>query len=117
MFGGGMRQAGSLAAAGTYALDHHVDRLADDHARARRLAESLAEMPGIDVALDRVQTNMVYIDLDPAGRSSAEWVEALQREGVLVVATSPNQLRAVTHLDVADAGIDSVIDSFARLSS
>jgi len=117
MFGGGMRQAGSLAAAGSYALEHHVDRLADDHARARRLAESLAEMPGIDVALDRVQTNMVYIDLDPAGRSSAEWVEALQREGVLVVATSPNQLRAVTHLDVADPEIDSVIDSFARLSS
>ena len=117
MFGGGMRQAGSLAAAGTYALEHHVDRLADDHARARRLAESLAEMPGISVVLDRVQTNMVYIDLDPAGRSSAEWVEALQREGVLVVATSPNQLRAVTHLDVADPEIDSVIDSFARLSS
>jgi threonine aldolase len=112
-----MRQAGYLAAAGTYALEHHVDRLADDHARARRLAESLVEMPGLDVDLDRVQTNMVYIDLDPEGRSAAEWVEALRSEGVLVVATSSCQLRAVTHLDVADAGIDAVIDSFARLSS
>jgi threonine aldolase len=114
-FGGGMRQAGILAAAGLHALAHHVDRLADDHRRARRLAEALARLPGLGVELDAVQTNMVYIGL-PAGADAAAWVAALKARGVLVGVVGPGLLRAVTHLDVDDAGIEAAIAAFAALA-
>ena len=117
MFGGGMRQAGVLAAAGLHALDHHVDRLRDDHTRARRLAETVAGMPGLRVDLERVETNMVYVDILPGGQDASDWVEKLDSMNVRVVATSPSQLRAVTHLDVDDQGISQAIDGFARLSA
>ncbi len=103
MAGGTMRQAGVLAAAALHALDHHVDRLADDHARARRLAEGLRGLPGVNVAVP--QTNMVFVDL-PRERAAAA-VAALRERGVL--ATGLYQLRLVTHLDVDDAGIDHAI--------
>ncbi len=103
MAGGTMRQAGVLAAAALHALDHHVDRLADDHARARRLAEGLRGLPGVSVAAP--QTNMVFVDL-PRERAAAA-VAALRERGVL--ATGLYQLRLVTHLDVDDAGIDHAV--------
>ena len=103
MAGGTMRQAGVLAAAALHALDHHVDRLADDHARARRLAEGLRGVPGVNVGAP--QTNMVFVDL-PRERAAAA-VAALRERGVL--ATGLYQLRLVTHLDVDDAGIDHAI--------
>ncbi len=103
MAGGTMRQAGVLAAAALHALDHHVDRLADDHARARRLAEGLRGLPGVSVAAP--QTNMVFVDL-PRERAAAA-VAALRERGVL--ATGLYQLRLVTHLDVDDAGVDHAI--------
>lgn len=103
MAGGTMRQAGVLAAAALHALDHHVDRLADDHARARRLAEGLQGLPGI--AVQAPQTNMIFIDL-PRERASAV-VATLRERGVL--ATGLYQLRLVTHLDVDDAGVDHAI--------
>ena len=103
MAGGTMRQAGVLAAAALHALDHHVDRLADDHARARRLAEGLQGLPGI--AVQAPQTNMVFIDL-PRERAAAV-VATLRERGVL--ATGLYQLRLVTHLDVDDAGVDHAI--------
>ncbi len=103
MAGGTMRQAGVLAAAAMHALDHHVDRLADDHARARRLADGLRGLPGVSVAAP--QTNMVFVDL-PRERAAAA-VAALRERGVL--ATGLYQLRLVTHLDVDDAGIDHAI--------
>lgn len=94
--GGNMRQVGILAAAGLYALDHHVERLADDHRRARRLAE----MTGADPAT--VETNIVVVDVPDAGDAARR----LADEGVLVSTTGPTRLRAVTHLDVDDAGVE-----------
>jgi len=103
MAGGTMRQAGVLAAAALHALDHHIERLADDHARARRLAEGLQGLAG--VAVQMPQTNMVFIDL-PRERASAV-VAVLRERGVL--ATGLYQLRLVTHLDIDDAGVDHAI--------
>ncbi|WP_332827875.1 low-specificity L-threonine aldolase [Ramlibacter sp.] len=106
MAGGGMRQAGVLAAAATYALDHHVERLAQDHALARRLAEGLAGIEGFQV--EPPQTNILFVDLvGPAREKSAGLVDALAREGVL--ATGLYRLRFVTHLDVDAAGVDRAI--------
>jgi len=116
MFGGGMRQAGIIAAAGLHALDHHIERLADDHRRARHLAETLAAMAGIAVDLARVETNMVYIDIAATGRCAADWIEGLESQGVWMAAVSGTELRAVTHLDVDDVGIDRTIDAFAALA-
>jgi len=103
MAGGTMRQAGVLAAAASYALDHHIDRLAEDHARARRLAEGLQGLAGVSVPAP--QTNMVFIDL-PRERAAAV-VATLRERGVL--ATGLYQLRLVTHLDVDDTGVDHAI--------
>ena len=100
MAGGGMRQAGVLAAAALYALDHHVERLAVDHANARRLADGLAGLPGVTV--EPPQSNMVFVDV-PADRA-AGLLEHLKSRGVL--ATGLYRLRLVTHLDVDDAGVD-----------
>ena len=108
LFGGAMRQAGIVAAAGVYALDHHVDRLADDHARARRLATGLADA-GLAVDPDRVETNFVQIDVRPLG--SAEACALLAEQGVGLSGTiHPGVLRAVTHLDVEDDDIDRAVE-------
>jgi threonine aldolase len=107
-FGGAMRQAGIVAAAALYALDHHVDRIADDHARARHLAEGLAAA-GVAVNLDQVETNFVQIDVGP-GRADA--IVRLKQQGVLVSTTvHPTVVRAVTHLDINDADIDAAIEA------
>ena len=103
MAGGGMRQAGILAAAARHALEHHVDRLADDHANARRLAAGLEGLPG--VAVEPPQSNIVFVDV-PAGRADG-LLEHLKSRGVL--ATGLYRLRFVTHLDVDAAGIDRAI--------
>ena len=106
MAGGGMRQAGFLAAAGTYALDHHLDRLADDHALARRLAEGLQGIDGLQV--DAPHTNIVFVDLLGAAKGrAAELVPYLKSQGVLTVGLY--RLRFVTHLDVDAAGVDKAI--------
>ena len=109
-FGGAMRQAGIVAAAGLYALDHNVARLADDHARARRLAEGWAAQ-GMPVDVELVETNFVQVDVGSLGLSSAEAVDRLKAGGVGLSGTvRPGVLRAVTHLDVDDADIDAAID-------
>ena len=106
MAGGAMRQSGVLAAAAAHALDHHVERLAQDHALARRLAEGLAGIEGLQV--EAPQTNILFVDLvGPAREKSAGLVDALAREGVL--ATGLYRLRFVTHLDVDAAGIDRAV--------
>ena len=114
LFGGAMRQAGIVAAAGVYALDHHVDRLAEDHARARRLAEGLAAA-GIAIDLDAVETNFVQVDVEPYGLTKWEALARLKEHGVGLSATvHPTRLRAVTHLDVSDDDIDRAIDLIPR---
>jgi len=113
MFGGGMRQAGILAAAALYALDHHVERLAQDHAHAARLAQALVEMRGVRIDPRAVATNIVYFDVD-AGTGSAEALcQRLHAEGVWMLAVGPQRMRAVTHLDVDRAGIERAIEVLA----
>jgi threonine aldolase len=105
LFGGAMRQAGIVAAAGIYALDHHVERLADDHERARRLAESL-HAAGVPVDLEQVETNFVQIDLAPLGLETADTVTRLRDAGI-GLSTTPHArvLRAVTHLEITDEDV------------
>ncbi len=106
MFGGGIRQGGMLAAACLHALDRHLDRLSDDHRRARRLAEALAGVPGLSVERARVETNIVLIEVADPAWTPARAARALDERGVRLVPFGPRTLRAVTHLDVDDAGID-----------
>ena len=104
--GGGMRQVGVLAAAGLIALDQMVDRLAEDHANARTLAEALSEMAGVRCDLSRVQTNLVYFDLDmPAQR----FTEECAKRGVLSDSTGPNRIRFVTHYGIDAADIQTAL--------
>ncbi len=106
LFGGALRQAGIVAAAGLYALDHNVTRLADDHVRARRLAEALAAA-GLAVDPARSETNFVQVDVGPLGLTGAEAIRRLAAAGVGLTGTiRPTVLRAVTHLDVSDDDID-----------
>lgn len=105
--GGGMRQAGVLAAAGRYAIAHHIGRLADDHARAARLAEALAPF---GVVSGVVRTNIVALDLTRAALDAPALGAAAKAEGVLVSVLGPRTARLVTHLDVDDAGIDRAIE-------
>lgn len=117
MFGGGMRQVGVLAAAGLYALEHHVDRLAEDHAHARMLAEAVAKLPGISLDARLVQTNILVIDISPFGLPPKAAVDRLRSHGVLVIPFGPTHLRAVTHLDVDHDGIERAIGAFERVFS
>jgi threonine aldolase len=114
LFGGAMRQAGIVAAAAVYALEHHVERLAEDHARARRLAEGLAAA-GLPVDVERVETNFVQLDVAPLGLTKADALARLHAAGVGLSGTvHPTVLRAVTHLDVDDDDIDRAIDLIPR---
>ena len=105
MLGGAMRQSGIVAAGGLYALDHHVDRLADDHARARRLAEGLAALPGVELDLATVETNILVFAVPDAPAFCA----ALDRAGVMVIPLDARRVRAVTHLDVDAAGVERAL--------
>jgi threonine aldolase len=110
LFGGAMRQAGIVAAAGVYALDHHVDRIADDHARARRLAEGWAAA-GLPVDPAATETNFVHIDIAPLGLTMPEAVARAEAVGVGISDTvHPTILRALTHLDISDDDIERAID-------
>jgi threonine aldolase len=106
MMGGSLRQAGIVAAAGLYALDHNVERLAEDHENARVLAEGLAELPGATIDPSKVETNIVIFEVDdPAGV-----VAALLAQGVEMTQMGPGRIRAVTHLDVDRAGVERALD-------
>jgi threonine aldolase len=110
LFGGAMRQAGIVAAAGLYALDHHVQRLADDHANARRLAEGLAAA-GLPVDVEQVETNFVLLDVGALGLDADEAVARMRAAGVLLsFASRRNVLRAVTHLDVCADDVERAIE-------
>jgi threonine aldolase len=106
LFGGALRQAGIPAAACLYALDHHVERLSIDHAHAKTLATLLAEIPGIHIALETVETNLVFFEVAPAWGTAAELSRRLRERGVLInPAGGPQRLRACTHLDVSESQI------------
>jgi threonine aldolase len=108
-FGGGMRQAGILAAAGIYALEHNVERLAEDHLNAKRLARGIADIDGLDIDVAAVETNIVYFHVRKPGLTVPMLLERLKAEGVLMGGTGPSSIRAVTHLDVHKEGIDRAI--------
>jgi len=114
-YGGGMRQAGVLAAAGLYALDHNLSGLADDHARATRLGEAIATVGDGIVDLDSVQTNMVVLELAGTGWTAAELAAASREQGVLISALGPTFVRLVTHLDLDDNDIDRAIEVVTSL--
>ncbi|HYN29309.1 MAG TPA: threonine aldolase family protein [Dermatophilaceae bacterium] len=113
-YGGGMRQVGILAAAGLHALDRHVDRLADDHARARRCAMALAAVAPV-VDPERVQTNIVALDVARAGWGAAPYVAAAAGRGIRGYAVGAGLVRLVWHLDVDDAATDAATDVLADL--
>lgn len=108
-FGGGMRQTGVLAAAGLHALDHHLERLGEDHENARRLARGAARIPGIDAA--EPETNIVFVEISSDEIDPDAVLGALEERGVLLIRFGPRRLRAVTHRDVDAAGIDRAVDA------
>jgi threonine aldolase len=111
MWGGAMRQSGIVAAACLYALDHHVERLAEDHENARLLAEGLAEIPGVTIDASRVETNIVIFQLEDAVKSS----EKLRDAGVQLTRMNERWMRAVTHLDVDRAGVERALEIFRQV--
>ena len=106
MFGGGMRQAGIIAAAGLYALEHNIQRLAEDHRHAKQLAASLAGLPGVRITPEHIESNIVVFDIHETGRTAEDVLGRLKAEGLLLVPFGPATLRAVTHLDISNGQIE-----------
>ena len=115
VLGGALRQAGIPAATALYALDHNIERLADDHAVARRLAEKLAELPELKIDPALVQTNLVFFEVDAEVGTAAQLAAAVKRRGVVIGAVGPQRLRACTHLDVNAADIDRAAELLAEV--
>jgi len=115
ILGGGMRQAGVLAAAGIVALTEMVGRLVEDHENARKLAEGLAEMPGLEIDPDQIKSNIVYFDVHPNKMTPEHLVKRLNTEGVGILPTGPRRLRAVTHYHITSEDIDHSLAAFSRI--
>lgn len=113
MFGGAMRQAGILAAAALYALDHHRERLAEDHDNAAVLADGIGDIPGVSIPMP-VETNMVFIDLDKRHGTGADVCAKLKAQGVWALPTLPQRIRMVVHLDVSRPMIERAVDVIGR---
>ncbi|MCG6972574.1 MAG: low-specificity L-threonine aldolase [Desulfobacterales bacterium] len=111
--GGGMRQAGVLAAAGIVAITEMVDRLADDHENAGKLADGLANIPGLSIDPEMVSTNIVYFDVTKENLTARILVENIDRQGIRLLPTGPHRLRAVTNYHVTSSDIDYVLDVFS----
>jgi threonine aldolase len=116
MYGGAMRQAGVLAAAGLYALEHNIARLKEDHDHARRLAQLLKQIPTVTLDLAAVETNIIFFDVK-SSRAPVDLVAALKAEGVLINAVGGGTYRAVTHLDVSAEDVERAGQVFARVLS
>jgi len=112
-----MRQIGFLAAAGIYALDHHVERLAEDHKKAAKLAEALNEIPGIQIETQKIETNILYFRVKQEGWTAHRVVEGLKKRGILVLLMQDSLIRAVTHLDVSKEDIENTISVFQEILS
>ena len=107
MFGGGFRQAGIVAAGALYALEHHRERLAEDHEKASTFASSLAAIPGLQVDLSTVHTNIVRFRI--LAMSAGEFVDGCYEKGLHMLPSGPDQVRAVMHLDVSDAQVEEAL--------
>ena len=116
ILGGGMRQAGIIAAGALYGLEHNIDRLAEDHEHARLLAEGILECRAMALDRSSVETNMVVAHLTATNASADQLVSALARRGVLISAVGPRSIRAVTHLDVSRADILSAVEAFRAVT-
>lgn len=116
LFGGGMRQAGYLAAACLYALDHNISRLADDHANAQIIAEAVADVPGLTLTPPNVETNLVWFEVDPRMGTAAEVAAQLKQKGVLVSALEDHVIRAVTHLGVTRQQCETAAAAIRQLA-
>ncbi|MGH6660546.1 MAG: threonine aldolase family protein [Rhodospirillales bacterium] len=115
--GGAMRQAGILAAAGLYALDHHVERLAEDHDNARVFARSIADIPGIRLDPAEVETNLVFFDVKGTGRTGNDVAGRLRARGVRIGVEDTYRMRAATHLDVDRAGVEEAAEVLRLVGS
>lgn len=115
MFGGGMRQAGIIAAAGIHALDHHFKRLEEDHQNAKRLTMGLRKLKGISIDPSHVETNIVIFDAAATGMTSWQLAEAMKTEGVLIHPIAKSQIRLVTHLDVSAEDIEKTLKVFEKI--
>jgi threonine aldolase len=115
LLGGGMRQAGVLAAAADHALTHHVERLAEDHMHARSLAAGLASIEGLELAQQTTDTNIVLFQVDLAIATAADFVEELAKSGVKMLAVAEDRIRAVTHLDVSHSRVTEAIKTVQRV--
>jgi threonine aldolase len=117
MFGGGMRQVGIIAAAGMYALDHHIERLREDHENAKRLALGLKEIKGISIEPEHVETNIIIFDIAGTGKTAPQTRDEMKKEKVLIHALGKTQVRLVTHLDVSREDMDMVLKAFEKVLS
>jgi threonine aldolase len=115
LFGGGLRQVGVLAAAALYALDHHIQRLAEDHRNAGVIAQAIADTPGLRLTPPDVETNLVWFAVDAELGSAREVGAALKKRGVLVHVAGPHALRACTHLDVSPAQAEQAAETIRRV--
>jgi threonine aldolase len=113
LVGGGMRQVGFLAAAGIYALDHHINRMEEDHRKARKMAQGLARIKNLLIQPEEVETNILFFDVSPAERTAQEVAAALRERGVRVHPTAKTRIRCVTHLDISFADIDRALEIIA----
>jgi threonine aldolase len=113
--GGAMRQAGTVAAAGIYALEHNIERLADDHDNARILAERIAQIPGLAVVNPRVETNLLFFDVSETGLEASDVAAQLGVHGIRIGIESKYRMRAVTHLDVDSEGVSAAASALADI--
>ena len=117
LLGGGMRQAGILAAAALYALDHHIERLADDHRSAQTIAQAIADTPGLRLVPPEVETNLIWFQVDREHGTAWDVEAALRQRGVLIYASNAHTMRACTHLDLSAAQAERVADVIRRTLS
>jgi len=116
LFGGGMRQGGMAAAGALYALENHVERLAEDHRNAQVLARAIADVPGLRLDPPKVETNLLWTEVEPELGSARDVANALKERGVLVQVSGPHTIRACTHLDVSAAQVERAAEAFRSLA-
>lgn len=114
-WGGAMRQAGIVAAGALYALDHHVDRLVEDHDNAKSLAQSLAQIPGIELDVSSIHTNIVFFDVKGLGLTGEQFIEEMRKRGIVMGSFGPTRIRAVTHLDISKQDIERAVSAVNKL--